>query len=624
MSASGTGTAPSQLERFERALVQSTRALSGSKDLVVSFGAQGPKLTDNALLLPPLVLPADAAQAARIRGQADRMALRLAYHNPDTHARYRPSGIRAREVYDAIEDMRCQSLGARVLAGVAVNLNAALEEALGRKGKLVSYGAQLPALTQALTLLVREQLTGEPPPAVAAELMSRWRGELERKIGTRLAQLGSVAEDQEGFAFVLHDLVEDLDLGHEIGAASERRRQVQSELQALAGAEASASEGNLQVKSQRGLMEQDAPLIADAEVVGSLKGRNEDDERKAETDAAGDRLSRRPPQDDTDNPNRNYRVFTHAHDEIIEAGRLIDTGELAQLRATLDSRSRSLQPVVTRLAIRLERLLLARLQRRWQFDLEEGVLDAARLARVIADPLLPLSFKAESDTDFKDTVVTLLLDNSGSMRGKPIVVAALCADVLARTLERCGVKVEILGFTTREWSGGNSREDWLAAGRPSAPGRLSDVRYIVYKDADVPWRRARRNLGLMLREDLLKENIDGEALLWAHGRLQRRTEQRRILMVISDGVPLDEATLSANPGGYLEHHLRSVIRWIEQRSSVELVAIGIGHDVTDFYSRAVAITEADGLGGAMTAQLANLFAERAGRSGQAIRVGSGG
>lgn len=624
MSASGTGTAPSQLERFERALVQSTRALSGSKDLVVSFGAQGPKLTDNALLLPPLVLPADAAQAARIRGQADRMALRLAYHNPDTHARYRPSGIRAREVYDAIEDMRCQSLGARVLAGVAVNLNAALEEALGRKGKLVSYGAQLPALTQALTLLVREQLTGEPPPAVAAELMSRWRGELERKIGTRLAQLGSVAEDQEGFAFVLHDLVEDLDLGHEIGAASERRRQVQSELQALAGAEASASEGNLQVKSQRGLMEQDAPLIADAEVVGSLKGRNEDDERKAETDAAGDRLSRRPPQDDTDNPNRNYRVFTHAHDEIIEAGRLIDTGELAQLRATLDSRSRSLQPVVTRLAIRLERLLLARQQRRWQFDLEEGVLDAARLARVIADPLLPLSFKAESDTDFKDTVVTLLLDNSGSMRGKPIVVAALCADVLARTLERCGVKVEILGFTTREWSGGNSREDWLAAGRPSAPGRLSDVRYIVYKDADVPWRRARRNLGLMLREDLLKENIDGEALLWAHGRLQRRTEQRRILMVISDGVPLDEATLSANPGGYLEHHLRSVIRWIEQRSSVELVAIGIGHDVTDFYSRAVAITEADGLGGAMTAQLANLFAERAGRSGQAIRVGSGG
>jgi len=298
---------------------------------------------------------------------------------------------------------------------------------------------------------------------------------------------------------------------------------------------------------------------------------------------------------------------------------LIDADELTQLRAKLDSQSRALQPVVTRLAIRLERLLLARQQRRWQFDLEEGVLDAARLARVIADPLLPLSFKAESDTDFKDTVVTLLLDNSGSMRGKPIVVAALCADVLARTLERCGVKVEILGFTTREWSGGNSREDWLAAGRPSAPGRLSDVRYIVYKDADVPWRRARRNLGLMLREDMLKENIDGEALLWAHGRLQRRAEQRRILMVISDGVPLDEATLSANPGGYLEHHLRNVIRWIEQRSAVELVAIGIGHDVTDFYSRAVAITEADGLGGAMTAQLANLFAEPGTRQGRSAR-----
>jgi len=614
-----TGAVPSQLERFERALVQSTRALSGSKDLVVSFGAQGPKLTDHSILLPPLVLPVNAEQAARIRGQADRLALRLAYHDAETHARYRPAGIRAREVYDAVEDMRCQSLGARVLAGVAVNLNAALEESLGRKGKLVSYGAQLPAITQALTLLVREQLTGEPPPSAAGELMSRWRGELERKVGTRLARLGPVADDQEAFAFAVHDLVEDLDLGHEIGPAAERRRQAQAELQGLASGEAGAPGGDLQLKSQRGLLEQDAPPIADGEAVGSRKGLGTEEERKAETDAAGDRLARLTHQDDSDNPSRNYRIFTQAHDEIIDAGQLIDADELTRLRAKLDSQSRALQPVVTRLAIRLERLLLARQQRRWQFDLEEGVLDAARLARVIADPLLPLSFKAESDTDFKDTVVTLLLDNSGSMRGKPIVVAALCADVLARTLERCGVKVEILGFTTREWSGGNSREDWLAAGRPSAPGRLSDVRYIVYKDADVPWRRARRNLGLMLREDMLKENIDGEALLWAHGRLQRRAEQRRILMVISDGVPLDEATLSANPGGYLEHHLRNVIRWIEQRSAVELVAIGIGHEVTDFYSRAVAITEADGLGGAMTAQLANLFAEPGTRQGRSAR-----
>jgi cobaltochelatase CobT len=328
-------------------------------------------------------------------------------------------------------------------------------------------------------------------------------------------------------------------------------------------------------------------------------------------------MTREPMYDDSDHPNRHYKVFTQAHDEVVEAGQLCDEEERTRLRADLDRESRPLQPAVARLAIRLERLLLARQTRRWVFDLEEGVLDPARLARIVADPLLPLSFRDETDTEFKDTVVSVLLDNSGSMRGRPIQVAALCADVLARTLERCGVKVEILGFTTREWSGGASREDWLAAGRPSAPGRLSDLRYIVYKQADVPWRRARRNLGVMLREDLLKDNIDGEALLWAHARLLRRTEQRRILMVISDGVPLDEATLSANPGGYLEQHLRNVVKWIEQRSAVELVAIGIGHDVTDFYQRAVAIADVDHLGGAMIGQLAELFADRPVRGKQA-------
>jgi cobaltochelatase CobT len=320
-------------------------------------------------------------------------------------------------------------------------------------------------------------------------------------------------------------------------------------------------------------------------------------------------MQREPMYDDSDNPNRHYRIFTQAHDAIVNAGELCVDAELTQLRGELDRESRALQPAVTRLAIRLERLLLARQTRRWQFDLDEGVLDAARLARVVTDPLAPLAFREESDTDFKDTVVSVLLDNSGSMRGRPIMVAALCADVLARTLERCGVKVEILGFTTCAWSGGQAREDWLKAGRPSAPGRLNDLRYIVYKPADVPYRRARRHLGVMLKEDLLKDNIDGEALLWAHERLLRRNEQRRILMAISDGVPLCEATLSANPGGYLEQHLRNVVKWIETRSTVELVAIGIGHDVTDFYQRAVAIPDIEQLGNAMIEQLADLFVE---------------
>jgi len=371
-----------------------------------------------------------------------------------------------------------------------------------------------------------------------------------------------------------------------------------------------AAAAAMPIKALSGVMELDAPEVAGGEKIGSRLGKEDEVVRKPESESTGERMTREPMHDDSDHPNRHYRVFTRAHDEVIEATGLCGHEELLKLRADLDRESRALQPAVARLAIKLERLLLARQTRRWQFDLDEGVLDASRLARVVTDPLVPLSFRDETEAEFKDTVVTILLDNSGSMRGRPIHVAALCADVLARTLERCGVKVEVLGFTTRAWSGGQSREDWLQAGRPAAPGRLSDLRYVIYKAADVPWRRTRLNLGAMLREDLLKDNIDGEALLWAHARLLRRNEQRRILMVLSDGVPLDEATLSANPGGYLEQHLRNVVKWIERRSEVELVAIGIGHDVTDFYERAVAIPDVQELGGAMIDQLADLFMER--------------
>jgi cobaltochelatase CobT len=317
-------------------------------------------------------------------------------------------------------------------------------------------------------------------------------------------------------------------------------------------------------------------------------------------------------RNEPEDPNAHYKVFTRAHDELITAEELCDGEELARLRAYLDQQLKPLQSVVGRLANRLQRRLMAKQNRAWSFDLEEGVLDTARLTRIIVDPMSALTFKQEEDMPFKDTVVTLLLDNSGSMRGRPIMVAALCADILARTLERCGVKVEILGFTTRAWKGGSSKEQWLQAGRPPQPGRLNDLRHVIYKSADAPWRRARRNLGLMMREGLLKENIDGEALLWAHDRLIGRAEQRRILMVISDGAPVDDSTLSANPGNYLERHLRAVIHWLETRSPVELIAIGIGHDVTRYYKRAVTITDAEQLGGVMTEKLAELFDEPAG------------
>ena len=604
----------SPAERCARALIQTTRALAGVKDLEITFGDPLQRQGETAIRLPPLALPLNESDAARVRGQADHLALRRAYHDPVTHARYRPTGSRAREIYDAVEDMRCQSLGANALAGVARNLAAALSDTLARKGVVAGFGPRLAPMTQALALLVRERLTGLPTPATGEELMSRWREELARRAARSLESLAAVVDDQQRFAFIVHDLVDDLDLGYELGAAEERRRVAVAAAQAATGdAAAEAASAMPQLKTLSGVMEQDAPPLAEGEVVGSRLGSDDEAQRKPEAKATGERMTRELLHDDSDHPNRHYKVFTQAHDEVVAADQLCDDDERTRLRADLDRESRLLQPAVARLAIRLERLLLARQTRRWQFDLEEGVLDAARLARVVTDPLLPLSFRDETDTEFKDTVVSVLLDNSGSMRGRPILVAALCADVLARTLERCGVKVEILGFTTREWSGGVSREDWLAAGRPSAPGRLSDLRYIIYKPADVPWRRARRNLGVMLREDLLKDNIDGEAVLWAHARLLRRTEQRRILMVISDGVPLDEATLSANPGGYLEQHLRNVVKWIEQRSAVELVAIGIGHDVTDFYQRAVAIADVDHLGGAMIGQLADLFADRPAR-----------
>jgi cobaltochelatase CobT len=618
VSTPGKRSVGTPAERCERALSQTTRALSGVKNLEVSFGPPTPGPSDQSVRLPPLPFPFSEADAARVRGHADRLALRQAYHDPALHARFRPVGNRAREIFDTLEDMRCQSIGARVLAGVSRNLAAVLNDALTRAGPQAGYAPRPQPMAQALMLLVRERLTGEPPPAAAAELMARWRDDLERRVAPSLASLEAAVNDQQRYAFALHDVVEELDLGYELGAAEERRRVAVAAAEADApAATAVPGAADTQVRAQAGTMEQDAPDIAGGEKLGSRVGREEDEDRKAERDPLGERMVREMLHDDSDHPNRHYRVFTRAHDEVVEPQDLCDDAELTALRAELDRESRALQPAVARLAIKLERLLLARQTRRWQFDLEEGILDAARLSRVVTDPLSPLSFREETDTEFKDTVVTVLLDNSGSMRGRPIRVAALCADVLARTLERCGVKVEILGFTTCEWSGGKSREDWLAAGRPSAPGRLSDLRYIVYKSADSPWRRSRRNLGTMLREDLLKDNIDGEALLWAHERLLRRTEQRRILMVISDGVPLDEATLSANPGGYLEQHLRNVVKWIERRSPVEIVAIGIGHDVTDFYERAVAIPDVEALGGAMIEQLAELFVERSAAPGRA-------
>jgi cobaltochelatase CobT len=572
--------------------------------------AQGLVGTEVRLAAPSRDLPPD--EVALVRGDADSVALRLRHHDDALHARRRPSNPEAREIFDAVEQTRCESLGMRRMAGVTANLDAALEQRYRSRGYgRVTERDEAP-LAEVIRCLARECFTGVPPPPAARTMVDLWRPALDARFLQDLDALRRVADDQEAFGKTLRDLLAhlDIDVGAEEDTASEDAD----------GQGDDADKDPNQAKGEAGdsdATEAQTALESEEGDAGEAEG-SEDQVADADGDlmsGAGEEEPGRPRLQPRFDPRRDaprgeiYDAFTTEFDETIEAEELCDPDELARLRQLLDQQIAHLQGVIARLANRLQRRLLAKQTRAWDFNLEEGLLDSARLARVIANPLHALSFKQEKETEFRDTVVTLLIDNSGSMRGRPITVAAMSADILARTLERCGVKVEILGFTTRMWKGGQSRERWIADGKPPNPGRLNDLRHIVYKSADAPWRRARKNLGLMLREGILKENIDGEALLWAHDRLLGRPEQRRILMVISDGAPVDDSTLSVNPGNYLERHLREVIDYIEARSPVQLVAVGIGHDVTRYYRRAVTIVDAEQLGGTMTDKLSELFDE---------------
>ena len=456
---------------------------------------------------------------------------------------------------------------------------------------------------------MRERLTGAPVPTVAANGVDLLREWIEEKAGSDLDALGMALDDQSAFAALTQSMLEHLNLteGDIDPSDADEGGEDADDDQEQDGESEDEGEGEAGQAEARG-----EPQDGDGEdTEADYDQQDMEDEEGADGDMGDDGMQPVTPQRrNWDHlPQSDYKVWSAKYDETIAALELADEDELNRLRAYLDQQLESLQSTVTKLANRLQRRLMAQQNRSWDFDQEEGMLDAARLARVIVSPGSSLSYKIERETDFRDTVVTLLIDNSGSMRGRPISIAAISADILARTLERCGVKTEILGFTTRAWKGGQAREDWLAAGRPAMPGRLNDLRHIIYKKADEPWRHARRNLGLMMREGLLKENIDGEALLWAHNRLIARSEDRRILMVISDGAPVDDSTLSVNHGGYLEQHLRKVIEMIETRSPVQLIAVGIGHDVTRYYRRAVTIMDAEQLGGTMIEQLAALFDE---------------
>ena len=575
-------------DTFQRAVAAAMRAVAGDKELTVSFGHEAPGLSGNRARLP---LPSRAA-IGRIRGTADAYALKRRHHDEELHAMMSPRAGAARTVFDAIEQIRVETVGARRMKGVARNLRLRLEALCGVRGYARMLHKDETPLADAIGLLVRERLTGERLPEEAARVADLWRAEIEARGGAHLRELCRQVEDQRLFAHAGQALARELGLCDD--AASDPVGDDEDEESGLQQDHLRASD-----IEQAGL----ADVDEDARDLGALAS-----ETDGRDDREEDKWHRRPGKDDRcDQP---YVVFAPEFDEEIVAADLCDAAELTRLRRYLDQQSKHRQGIVARLANRLQRRLMTQRDRRWVFDLEEGVLDASHLDRVIADPMLSLLYKQEQEIKLRDTVVTLLLDNSGSMRGGPIRETALCADIIARTLERCAVKTEILGFTTGAWEGGRARRKWLAEGMPRNPGRLNDLRHIIYKKADEPWRRARRNLGVMLREGLLKENIDGEALLWAHRRLLARPEQRRILMVISDGAPDDKSTLSVNSANYLDRHLKEVIRAIETHSPVQLIAIGAGHDVTRYYPHAVNIVDAEELGGVMMDELLDLFEDQ--------------
>jgi cobaltochelatase CobT len=599
------------LEEFRRVTGATMRAIAERNDLQASFSTGPASLLGSEARLPLPARHLPAGEVAYARGEADAIALKLRYHDAKLHAKECPKSPLARDVFNAVEQARVEAVGSERMVGVAENLSAALNEQCKLKGFSRINTRQEANLPDVIRLLVREAISGQPVPETAKAMVDLWRGDLAPKVRSDIAALRGQTHDQRAYAKTVRRLLadlemeaadEDFDSSDEEGDSDDDQQNQPDEQPQQQGGEQgdaeqqpqsqkAASEAQAEAEEMAGAEEEmDMPSEDGQEQPGQPGRRNEHDLGRNRHEPA-------------------YKAFTNQFDEVVGAEDLCDIDELSRLRQLLDQQLVNLQAVVAKLANRLQRRLLAKQNRSWNFDLEEGLLDAARLPRVIVDPQLPLSYKQESDTEFRDTVVTLLIDNSGSMRGRPITVAAMTGDILARTLERCGVKVEILGFTTRMWKGGQSRESWIAANKPANPGRLNDLRHIIYKAADTPWRRARKNLGLMLREGILKENIDGEALLWAHGRLVARPEQRKILMVISDGAPVDDSTLSVNPGNYLEQHLREVIDWIETRSAVEIIAIGIGHDVTRYYRRAVTIVDAEQLGGTVLEQLASLFEE---------------
>ena len=598
---------------FKKALAEATKVLANNPELTVNYTVDPSGISGDSIRLPQISRRMSREEVLIARGTSDALALYHRYHDDKTHARYAPEGGGiAQEIYEAMETARCEALGARDMPGTAGNIDAKIGAEADRLGFNELTDKSDAPLAAAAGYLIRNLATGRELPAGAQNVLNLWREFLETQTQNTIENVSGQLEDQSQFAKLARQVITDLGYGDQLGndpddINEDEEEQYQDETEDDNDPDSSGDEDSQEEDSDANPEQSQEEQQDAGQASVALEDETSDDMSEETELPEGESPIEPPALQPISEADPNYKVFKSDYDEEVHAEELAEPVELERLRAYLDQQLEPLKGAVSRLANKLQRRLQAQQNRSWLFDLEEGILDAGRLARVVANPTTPLSFKMEQDTEFRDTVVTLLLDNSGSMRGRPISIAAICADVLARTLERCNVKVEILGFTTRAWKGGQSREGWLNDGRPQQPGRLNDLRHIIYKGADAPWRRSRPNLGLMMKEGLLKENIDGEALEWAHRRMTARTEQRKILMVISDGAPVDDSTLSVNPANYLEKHLRDVIDMVERRKAVELLAIGIGHDVTRYYERAVTITDVEQLAGAMTEQLAALF-----------------
>ncbi len=602
----------SENTQFQNATASTLKAISGNmiEEREIKFSGSTSYLSSKEVRLPIISKELDGSELYKLRGEADKIALKIKYHDPVLHSKHIPSSDLSSQIFQLAEESRIEAVGSKNLVGIKKNLQNLVVEKFKETILPVPGGEDKEALVNALHLVIREKITGSNSPSNTSVSLEKWRPWINNKIGNLLNQLAENTTNQEVFAKYTKELLSALhaDIGERDPNDDGENEDTEDNNPDENEENDSSAESESDNDEDAGLDSSSDAQENDQEIQGETQDAdadNEDEESEGEivpNPLSGDNISK-------NNINYNYQVFSTKYDEIVNATELCEEDELNRLRGTLDKQLENLQGAIARLANKLQRKLQAKQNRSWNFDLEEGMLDASKLARVITQPLFPLSYKQEKDMKFRDTIVTLLIDNSGSMRGRPITIAAICADIMARTLERCGVKVEILGFTTKAWKGGQSREQWINEGKPTYPGRLNDLRHIIYKPADSPWRRAKNSLGLMLREGILKENIDGEALIWAHERLLGRLEDRKILMVISDGAPVDDTTLSSNSGNYLELHLKQVISFIENRSPVELVAIGIGHDVTRYYDKAVTLTDAEQLGGAVTEQLADLFNE---------------